>query len=97
MTPMTHCCKSLIILKTDNNHSYLLFNIFTKKIYYIRVYPYTGEFLGARGLWGPRPPPRQRDPKGVMVIRVYPYIPHCGIIFHYVKRGTDATHRVNTY
>jgi hypothetical protein len=37
MTPMTLFCKSLILNKTDNNHSYLLFDIFYKKIYELVV------------------------------------------------------------
>ena len=44
LQPMTLSCKSLILNKTNDNHSYLLFDIFYKKNLDIRVYPYTGDF-----------------------------------------------------
>ena len=64
MTPMTLLRKLLILNKTDDSHSYLLFVIFTKKNNW--------GFLRACGLWGPRAAGRPRDPKGGMLIRVYP-------------------------
>jgi len=64
MTPMTLFCKLLILNKTDDNHSYLLFDIFYKKN------------IRACVLWGPRGPGRRRDPKGVLQCSKDPYAPY---------------------
>ena len=73
---MTLSCKSLILNKTDDNHSHLLFDIFYKKNLDIRVYPYAGHFYELAVCGAPAGRPGNGTRKGCVVYKQHPHAPN---------------------